>query len=115
MTLSFVAPSLDDAQGRLQLLYAKQGRSRQFSTQAERDAFLNKEIKSTKAAHAAQAGRAQEISGQIETARQDIEEAAERRQRHEEELDNLRETISSAAQKQDELKRSLETKIEQRK
>lgn len=111
----FCVVSLEDAQGRLQLLFAKQGRSRQFSSQAERDAFLNKEIKATKTAQTAQHQRAQEIAVQIQTAREDLEDAAERRQKNEEELTKLREGMSGVAQKQDELKRSMESKIETRK
>ncbi len=115
LTLVVYLFSLEDAQGRLQLLFAKQGRSRQFPSQAERDAYLNKEIKVLKTAQTAQNQRAQEIIAQIQTAREDVEDVSTRRQNNEEELTKLREGMSSTAQKQEELKRSMETKIEARK
>lgn len=44
--MSYLLPSLDEAKGRLQALYAKQGRISQFNTRAERDTFLQNEITS---------------------------------------------------------------------
>ncbi len=107
--------SLESAQARLALLYAKQGRAQQFSTQAERDAFLNKEIKSTKTAQAAQAQRIKDLAAQVRAAQKDLEESTQRRVSHEAELAEMRESVQAILGELDALKKEEEQKVEQRK
>ncbi|KDQ11977.1 hypothetical protein BOTBODRAFT_113479 [Botryobasidium botryosum FD-172 SS1] len=60
---------LDEAKGRLQALYAKQGRISQFNTRAERDAFLQNEITSYR-------GSEQKVQGDLEALARELETSA---------------------------------------
>ncbi|TFY79932.1 hypothetical protein EWM64_g4080, partial [Hericium alpestre] len=70
--------ALDQANGRLSALYAKQGRLNRFRTRAERDKFLQQEITSIQSHQRSQTTALDATRRELETARRSLTEVATR-------------------------------------
>lgn len=69
---------LDTAKARLDALYAKQERTTQFRTQAERDQYLKSEIANLAAFQASQSERVEGLTRELEAARTKLQEVQEK-------------------------------------
>lgn len=106
---------LDTTQSRLQVLYAKQGRARQFRSQAERDAFLSDEIKSLESFQQQQQKTISERKKEVEGAKAHLEEVSARSEEQQQGEEGQRETLKQMSEEQTKLKIDLDTMKEKRK
>lgn len=106
---------LDATQSKLSVLYAKQGRSQQFTTQAARDQFLAGEIKSLKAYEKQQQKHIDALRKDVANARTQLEEASERTREHARNEDERRENIRRMAEESAELRKNIDGMQEHRK
>lgn len=106
---------MEATQAKLQALYAKQGRSRQFKSKAERDAFLNKEVGDLAEYEKLQRKTVADLERDLAAAQSQLEEvtgrAAEHLQGEDERRDHLRK-MGEAATK---LKSDVDNMQEKRK
>ena len=83
------------------MLYAKQGRAQQFTTQAARDQYLSDEIKQLKAYEKTQTRRISDLEGEVDGAKAQLSAAAERSaeqtQKDEERREKLRQMAEEVA------------------
>lgn len=106
---------LDDTTSKLKVLHAKQGRSRQFSTQAARDKFLNDEIKSLKGYEKTQQKLVENLTSDVEGAKIQLEELmATSRQQAKEDAER-RENLKNMGEEMAKLKGEVDAMQEQRK
>jgi len=106
---------LDDTTSKLKVLHAKQGRSRQFSTQAARDKFLNDEIKSLKGYEKTQQKLVETLTSDVEGAKTQLEELmATSRQQAQEDAER-RENLKNMGEEMAKLKGEVDAMQEQRK
>lgn len=97
------------------MLHAKQGRSRQFSTQAARDKFLNDEIKSLKGYEKTQQKLVENLTTDVEGAKTQLEELmAATRQQAKEDAER-RETLKNMGEEMAKHKGEVDAMQEQRK
>lgn len=114
---TFVADrsSLDTTQAKLQVLYDKQGRAQRFTTQAQRDKFLNDDIKSLKAYEKAQSKRVEELRKDLEEAKTQLAEAMQRSEEHERSEEERRDNLRKMSEEVTALKKKVDDMAEQRK
>jgi structural maintenance of chromosome 3 (chondroitin sulfate proteoglycan 6) len=106
---------LDTTQSKLQVLYAKQGRAQQFSTQAARDKYLNDEIKALKVHEKTQQKRVEDLKKDVEGAKTQLAEVAARSAAHTKSEEERRETVRKMGEEVSELKATVDGMQEQRK
>jgi structural maintenance of chromosome 3 (chondroitin sulfate proteoglycan 6) len=111
----FDSPSLDITQSKLQVLYAKQGRAQQFTTQAARDRYLNDEIKSLKAYEKAQQTRVDDLKKDVEGAKAHLADAMARSEEGRKGDDERRERLKTMGEEIARLRSQIEGLQEQRK
>lgn len=97
------------------MLYAKQGRSRQFSTQAARDKYLNDEIKSLKGYEKTQQKRVEDLQKDVEGAKSQLEEVMTRSRQQAREDTDRRENLRSMGEEVTKFKAEVDAMQEQRK
>ena len=107
--------SLDNTTSQLQVLYAKQGRSRQFATQAARDKYLNDEIKSLRAYEKTQQKRVEDLSKDVEGAKTQLEEVMARSRSQAAEEADRRESLKTMGEDSTKLKAEMDAMQEQKK
>ncbi|KAG7561878.1 hypothetical protein FFLO_02695 [Filobasidium floriforme] len=106
---------IDTAQGRLEALYGKQGRSNQFATQAERDAHLREEIETAQTSLADQQGRVEQIRGEVATAQDDLEDSQSRKTEVEASLEENKQGVLSKSEEKEAIKAQMDEQTERRK
>jgi structural maintenance of chromosome 3 (chondroitin sulfate proteoglycan 6) len=106
---------LDETQIKLNALYAKQGRSRQFNNQAARDKYLSDEIKALRAFEKSQEKQLQALEKEVENARNQLEEAVARSQEHAQAEEERRASIKKLAEDSARLKKEQDEMQEERK
>lgn len=106
---------LDDTTSKLKVLHAKQGRSRQFSTQAARDKFLNDEIKLLKGYEKTQQKLVENLTSDVEGAKTQLEELMASSQRQAREDADRRENLKNMGEEMSKLKGEVDAMQEQRK
>jgi structural maintenance of chromosome 3 (chondroitin sulfate proteoglycan 6) len=106
---------IDTAQGRLEALYAKQGRSNQFATRDERDAHLRSEIESTETLEHEQHQRVEQMQEQVAAAVRELEDSTSRKQEVQAELDRNKQQVQEKSQEKDAMKVEMDEQTERRK
>lgn len=99
----------------MQVLYAKQGRSRQFTTQAARDKYLHDEIKSLKGYEKTQQKRVEDLQKDVEGAKTQLEEVLIRSKQQASEDGERRENLRAMGEEVTKLKAEVDAMQEQRK
>jgi structural maintenance of chromosome 3 (chondroitin sulfate proteoglycan 6) len=107
--------SLDDTSSKLAVLYAKQGRAQQFTTQAARDKYLNDEIKSLRAYEKTQQKRVDDLSKDVEGAKAQLEEVIERARDQAQTEEDRRNSLKTMGEEITELKKEVDEMHEKRK
>ncbi|KAK4689553.1 structural maintenance of chromosome 3 (chondroitin sulfate proteoglycan 6), partial [Tremellales sp. Uapishka_1] len=107
--------TLDSTQSKLQVLYAKQGRAQQFTTQAARDSYLNEEIKSLKAYEKAQQKRVDDLNKDVEGAKGQLAEVMAKSQELRRDEEERRDNLRKMGEEVSELKVQVDGMQEQRK
>lgn len=97
------------------MLYAKQGRARQFRSQAERDAYLSNEIKSLDSFEKQQQKTIADRKKDVEGAKAQLEEVAARSAEQQQDEEGQRETLKKMSEDQTKLKIDLDSMKEKRK
>jgi structural maintenance of chromosome 3 (chondroitin sulfate proteoglycan 6) len=106
---------LEETTSKLKVLHAKQGRSRQFTTQAARDKFLADEIKSLKGYEKTQQKLVESLTSDVEGAKTQLEELlASSRQQAKEDADR-RENLKQMGEEMTRLKGEVDGMQEQKK
>lgn len=107
--------SLEETTSKLKVLHAKQGRSRQFATQAARDKFLADEIKSLKGYEKTQLKLVESLTSDVEGAKTQLEQLlASSRQQAKEDADR-RENLKNMGEEMMKLKAEVDGMQEQKK
>ena len=99
----------------MNILYAKQGRTQAFKTKAERDKFLNDEIKSLKAHEKAQQAQVDRLGDEVAAAKKSLDEVVERGASAAKEEEERRESAWKTNEEVQNLKKAQEDLQEQRK
>ncbi|WVQ73216.1 hypothetical protein IAR50_002782 [Cryptococcus sp. DSM 104548] len=107
--------TLEPTQSKLSVLFAKQGRAQQFSTQAARDKYLKEEIKSLKAHEKDQSERVETLGKEVFNGKQHLSEIASRSEEQVKGEDERREELRRMGEKMTGLKGNLDGMQEQRK
>lgn len=107
--------SLDNTQSRLQVLYAKQGRSKTFKSKADRDKFLNDEIKSLKVHEKAQEARVDQLNTDVGAGKRHLGEVTARAASAAEDEEERRENLRKMGEEVAGLKKQSEELQEERK
>ncbi|ODO10119.1 hypothetical protein I350_02347 [Cryptococcus amylolentus CBS 6273] len=107
--------TLEPTQSKLSVLYAKQGRAQQFSTQAARDKYLKDEIKSLKAHEKDQSERVDTLGKEVLNGKQHLSEIVSRSEQQAKGEDERREELRKMGEKATKLKGDLDGMQEQRK
>lgn len=107
--------SLDEKRGRLDGLYAKQGRSQQFRTKAERDAYLKSEIASLEKYQSLQNGALQQAKGDLKAANDRLQQVSDEREETLAKADQIRAQITELSDQIAKDKDTQEERKEQRK
>jgi structural maintenance of chromosome 3 (chondroitin sulfate proteoglycan 6) len=107
--------SLETTQAKLQILYAKQGRSKQFANQAARDAYLTDEIKSLKAYEKTQQKRVDDLRKDVEGAKTQLAEAMARSEEGRKADDERRDKLRQMGEEVTETRKRIDVMQEQRK
>ncbi len=97
------------------MLYAKQGRTRQFRSQAERDAYLNNEIKSLESYEKQQKKTIGDRERDVQGAKTHLEEVTKRSAEQQDGEEGQRETLKRMSEEQAKLKIDLDNMKEKRK
>ena len=97
------------------MLYAKQGRSRQFTTQAARDKFLADEIKALTAHEKAQQSRVTDLENDVAGAKDSLQDALSRAEDQRKSDNDRREELRRKGEELAELKSKSDDMQEQRK
>lgn len=106
---------LETTQSKLQVLFAKQGRSRQFASQADRDQFLNKEITSLQAFEKQQQKTIGDLQRDVANAKTSLEETSKRAQDQMQGEEEKREHLKQMSEEAAKLKVDLDGMQEKRK
>lgn len=107
--------SLDTTQTKLQVLYAKQGRSQQFATQAARDKFLKDEIKSLETFEKTQRKHVEDLRNDVEMAKKQLQDVVQRSEAQEKGEVEKRDNLRRMGEEVVELKKKVDQMQEQRK
>ncbi|WVQ82965.1 hypothetical protein IAT38_005101 [Cryptococcus sp. DSM 104549] len=107
--------TLDSTQSKLSVLFAKQGRAQQFTTQAARDKYLSGEIKSLKAYEKDQQKRVDTLRNDVQSAKEQMEEVSSRAEEQAKGEEERREGLRKMGEDIMELRAGLEGMYEQRK
>jgi len=107
--------AINSTEHRLSELYAKQGRSAQFSSKKERDAFLKGEVKEAKASLKAEKTNITKIGKEIKAAEQNIERHQKTVDTQTEQLDKAKEEMDAVAEESQKLKDQRDEANNQRK
>lgn len=97
------------------MLYAKQGRARQFRSKAERDAYLTNEIKSLDSYEKQQRKTTVDREKDVQGAKTHLEEVTARSAEHQDDEEGQRETLKKMSEEQTKLKIDLDSMKEKRK
>jgi structural maintenance of chromosome 3 (chondroitin sulfate proteoglycan 6) len=108
-------PSLDTTSSKLRLLYAKQGRSRQFASQAERDANLGTEIKNLQGYEKQQQKRIANLQQDVEGAKANLAEVAAKSEEQARGEDEQRDVLKQMSEEVSKLKTDQDNMQEKRK
>lgn len=106
---------LDTTQARLQVLYAKQGRARQFKSKAERDTYLNNEIKSLASWEKQQGKVIADLKRDAESAKAQLEEVTAKASEQQSGEEEQRERLKQMSEETSKLKTDLDSMQEKRK
>ena len=106
---------IDTAQGRLEALYGKQGRSNQFATREDRDAYLSREIAAAQASLLEQRERIERVQSELRAAQQEAEESQTRKDDVDTSLEENKEALLAKSQEKDAVKAQLDEQTERRK
>jgi len=106
---------IEDSSTRMNTLYAKQGRSNQFSTQRERDTYLNGEIEKLKILIPAAQNRLDDTQSEVLRAKEAYKEAGEKAKNVVSALDGRKEALKALAEEVQELNAKKHELVEQRK
>jgi structural maintenance of chromosome 3 (chondroitin sulfate proteoglycan 6) len=106
---------IDNAQSRLEALYAKQGRSNQFATRDERDAHLQSEIESTIILEGEQHTRVQQLADQVTAAERESADATSRKDAVQAELEGNKRQVLEKSQEKERIKAAVDEQTESRK
>ncbi|EIW66746.1 hypothetical protein TREMEDRAFT_70024 [Tremella mesenterica DSM 1558] len=107
--------ALDITQSKLKVLYEKQGRSRQFTSQAERDKYLKDEIKALKTYEKAQQQRIDDLNRDVEGAKSQLEEIVTRSREQTQGEEARRESLRQMGEEVSQLKKKVDAMQEERK
>ena len=106
---------LDTTQSNLQVLYSKQGRAQQFTTQVARDRYLNDEIKSLRGHETTQQKRVQDLGEDVAGAKVQLSEVVDRAEEQSRTEEERRENLRKMGQEISDLKHTVDGQQEQRK
>ncbi|BEJ13833.1 hypothetical protein CspHIS471_0310070 [Cutaneotrichosporon sp. HIS471] len=106
---------LDTSQSRLQVLYAKQGRTRQFRSKADRDAYLTNEVRSLESYAKQQQKTIADREKDVQGAKTHLEEVSARSAEQQDGEEGQRETLKRMSEEQAKLKTDLDSMKEKRK
>lgn len=107
--------SLDVTTSKLQVLYAKQGRARQFPNQAARDKFLGDEIKALTKYEKSQQKRIDDLEQDVEGAKTQLEEVVSRSREQARDEAKGRESLKTMSEDITKLKSEVDAMQEQKK
>lgn len=107
--------SLETTQSKLSVLYAKQGRAQQFTTQAARDKYLRDEIASLKAYETTQQKRVNDLTTEVENAKQNLDEVLGKNEEQSQKSEERRDRIRNMSEEVTALKEKADGMQEQRK
>ena len=96
-------------------MYAKQGRAQQFTTQAQRDRYLNDDIKSLKAYEKAQQKRVEDLRKEVDGGKQQLADVMARSEDHNRNEEERRENLRKMGEEVSALKKKVDDMQEQRK
>ena len=108
-------PRLDTTQSKLQVLYSKQGRAQQFTTQAARDRYLNAEIRSLRLHERTQQKCVEDLGVDVEGAKVQLSELVDRAEQQSRTEEERRESLRKMGQEISDLKAAVDGQQEQRK
>lgn len=114
-TRSILTVRLESTQSRLSVLYAKQGRAQQFTTQAARDKYLNDEIKSLQAYEKTQQKRIDDLSKDVDGATEHLAEVMIRSEEQSQNQDEQRSRLRKMGEEVTELRTKVDGMQEERK
>lgn len=106
---------MDNKAARCEALYAKQGRTQRFATQAERDAFLDTESEKVRTFLGTREQREKDVARQREQAGLAVEEAAKRSTELRKQVEARGETMQQAKSELEGLRTEMNEASEQRK
>lgn len=106
---------IDTAQSRLEALYAKQGRSNQFATRDERDAYLRSEIQSAVDLEGEQYTRVQQLANQVAAAERESQDATTRKDAVQAELETNKRQVMEKSQEKERIRAAVDAQTENRK
>lgn len=106
---------LEATHSKLQVLFAKQGRARQFASQADRDQYLNKQIQGLQAFEQQQRKTINDLQRDVANARTSLEETAKRAKDQLQGEEERREQLKQMSEEAAKLKVDLDGMQEKRK
>ncbi|KAL7423161.1 Structural maintenance of chromosomes protein 3 [Cryptotrichosporon argae] len=107
--------TLEETQAQLQVLYAKQGRSRRFKSKRERDQFLNNEIQQLQAYETQQQQTVADLGADVEGAKAQLAEATHVVEQQNVDEEERRNQLRQMAEEVNKLRVDLDGMQEQRK
>lgn len=114
-SLSGTDGRLETTQSKLSVLYAKQGRAQQFTTQASRDEYLRNEITSLRAYETTQQQRVDDLTTEVENAKQYLDEVLAKNEEQSQKSEARRDRLKSMSEEVTALKEKVDGMQEQRK
>jgi structural maintenance of chromosome 3 (chondroitin sulfate proteoglycan 6) len=114
-SLSGTDGRLETTQSKLSVLYAKQGRAQQFTTQAARDEYLRNEITSLRAYETTQQQRVDDLTTEVENAKQYLDEVLAKNEEQSQKSEARRDRLKSMSEEVTALKEKVDGMQEQRK
>ena len=106
---------LDVTQAKLAVLYAKQGRAQQFTSQAARDKYLDDEIEALRAYEQTQQSRVEELSRDVDGAKEHMAEVLARSESSTQQDEDRRKQLKEMSQEVTELRAKVDAMQEKRK
>jgi len=106
---------LESTQSKLSVLYAKQGRAQQFTTQAARDKYLRDEIASLQAYETTQQERVNDLASELGNAKQYLNEVLSRNEEQSQKSEERRDRLRNMSEEVTTLKEKVDGMQEQRK
>ncbi|WOO77394.1 Chromosome segregation protein sudA [Vanrija pseudolonga] len=107
--------ALEGTQSQLEVLYAKQGRTRQFKSKAERDNYLNQEITNLKSYEKHLQKTIDSLRRDLDGAKAQLDEVAARSEAQNRGEDERRDALKEASESISKLRTDLDTMQEKRK